>query len=101
MAPAGSPIVAPFDGYATTGRSKLGGLEVRVFGAAGYISNAHLSRLGTLGYVSAGDIVGYVGARVTRPAPRLVEWHRATAPGGPKALLTAACARGRQRFVAE
>src|SRR5207253_4648994 len=42
MAPASSPIVAPFDGYATTGRSKLGGLEVRVFGADGYIYNAHL-----------------------------------------------------------
>ena len=49
MAPTGSPIVAPFDGYATTGRSKLGGLEVRVFGAAGYIYNAHLSASGRSG----------------------------------------------------
>src|SRR5438094_4993972 len=57
-----SPIVAPFDGYATTGRSKLGGLEVRVFGADGYIYDAHLSRLGSLGYVNAGDVVGYVGS---------------------------------------
>jgi murein DD-endopeptidase MepM/ murein hydrolase activator NlpD len=93
MAPTGSPIVAPFDGYATTGRSKLGGLEVRVFGTAGYIYNAHLSRLGSLGYVHAGEIVGYVGSTGDATGPHdHIEWH----PGDgvavdPNALLTAAC----------
>jgi murein DD-endopeptidase MepM/ murein hydrolase activator NlpD len=93
MAPTGSPIVAPFDGYATTGRSKLGGLEVRVFGADGYIYNAHLSRLGSLGYVNAGDIVGYVGSTGDASGPHdHIEWH----PGDgvavdPNPLLQAAC----------
>jgi murein DD-endopeptidase MepM/ murein hydrolase activator NlpD len=93
MAPAGSPILAPFDGYATTGRSKLGGLEVRVFGADGYIYNAHLSGLGALGYVSAGDIVGYVGATGDATGPHdHVEWHPNDGlAADPNPLLTAAC----------
>jgi murein DD-endopeptidase MepM/ murein hydrolase activator NlpD len=93
MAPVGSPILAPFDGYASTGRSKLGGLEVRVFGADGYIYNAHLSALGTLGYVSAGDVVGYVGATGDATGPHdHVEWHPGDgAAVDPNALLTAAC----------
>jgi murein DD-endopeptidase MepM/ murein hydrolase activator NlpD len=60
-APYGSPILAPFDGYASSGSSELGGLEVRVQGELGYVYNAHLSSLGNLGYVRAGDVVGYVG----------------------------------------
>ncbi|HEV8088158.1 MAG TPA: M23 family metallopeptidase [Actinomycetota bacterium] len=93
MAPTGSPILAPFDGYATSGRSKLGGLEVRVFGVDGYVYNAHLSRLGSLGYVTAGDIVGYVGSTGDATGPHdHIEWH----PGDgvavdPNPLLTAAC----------
>ncbi len=60
-APYGSPILAPFDGYASSGSSELGGLEVRVRGQLGYVYNAHLSSLGNLGYVHTGDVVGYVG----------------------------------------
>lgn len=94
MAPAGSPIVAPFDGYATTGRSKLGGLEVRVFGADGYIYDAHLSRLGSLGYVNAGDVVGYVGSTGDATGPHdHIEWHPHDGVAvDPNPLLTAACA---------
>src|SRR3954469_3155048 len=93
MAPASSPILAPFDGYATTGRSKLGGLEVRVFGAEGYIYNAHLSALGSLGYVSAGDVVGYVGSTGDASGPHdHVEWHPNDGVAvDPNPLLTAAC----------
>jgi murein DD-endopeptidase MepM/ murein hydrolase activator NlpD len=93
MAPTGSPIVAPFDGYATTGRSKLGGLEVRVFGADGYVYNAHLSSLGSLGYVSAGDVVGYVGSTGDATGPHdHLEWHPGDgAAVDPNPLLTAAC----------
>jgi murein DD-endopeptidase MepM/ murein hydrolase activator NlpD len=93
MAPTDSPIIAPFDGYATTGRSKLGGLEVRVFGADGYIYNAHLSRLGSLGYVNAGDIVGYVGSTGDATGPHdHIEWHPGDgAAVDPSPLLTAAC----------
>jgi murein DD-endopeptidase MepM/ murein hydrolase activator NlpD len=60
-APYGSPILAPFDGYASSGSSVLGGLEVRVRGELGYVYNAHLSSLGNLGYVHTGDVIGYVG----------------------------------------
>jgi murein DD-endopeptidase MepM/ murein hydrolase activator NlpD len=93
MAPTGSPILAPFDGYATTGRSKLGGLEVRVFGAAGYIYNAHLSSLGSLGYVHAGDVVGYVGSTGDASGPHdHIEWHPNDGTAvDPNAFLTAAC----------
>ncbi|HJX06911.1 MAG TPA: M23 family metallopeptidase [Actinomycetota bacterium] len=93
MAPAGSPILAPFDGYATTGRSKLGGLELRVFGSDGYIYNAHLSSLGSLGYVHAGDIVGYVGSTGDATGPHdHIEWHPIDgAAVDPNPLLTAAC----------
>jgi murein DD-endopeptidase MepM/ murein hydrolase activator NlpD len=36
-------------------------MSVKVYGSLGYTYNAHLSRMGRLGSVSAGDIVGYVG----------------------------------------
>jgi murein DD-endopeptidase MepM/ murein hydrolase activator NlpD len=57
----GTPIRAPFDGVATISTNSLGGLSVTVTGAIGYVYNAHLSRLGTLGPVHTGTIVGYVG----------------------------------------
>jgi murein DD-endopeptidase MepM/ murein hydrolase activator NlpD len=72
----GTPIVAPFDGYASASSSELGGLEVRVKGARGYVYNAHLSSYGTLGYVSAGTVVGYVGATGdATSAHDHLEWH--------------------------
>jgi murein DD-endopeptidase MepM/ murein hydrolase activator NlpD len=60
-APYGSPILAPFDGYASSGSSELGGLEVRVQGELGYVYNAHPSALGSIGSVHTGDVIGYVG----------------------------------------
>lgn len=92
-APTGSPIVAPFDGYATTTTSELGGLEIRVLGDAGYVYNAHAAGAGQLGWVHVGTVVGYVGSTgdATQPHDHL-EWH----PGNglaadPYDLLTAAC----------
>jgi murein DD-endopeptidase MepM/ murein hydrolase activator NlpD len=75
-APYGTPIRAPFDGYAWSGSSFLGGLEVRVRGEDGYVFNAHLAALGQLGDVRAGDVVGYVGdgGDATTPHDHF-EWH--------------------------
>jgi murein DD-endopeptidase MepM/ murein hydrolase activator NlpD len=90
----GSPIVAPFDGYATTGWSKLGGLEVRVSGDRGYVYNAHLSAVGSLGYVHTGQIVGYVGITGDATGPHdHFEWHPMDGPAvDPYPYLVAACA---------
>ena len=95
LAPYGTPIVAPFDGRAVASANGLGGLAVKVFGEAGYVYNAHLSRYGTLGAVTAGTVVGYVGATgdAKGGAPHdHFEWH----PGGggavdPHALLLQVC----------
>jgi murein DD-endopeptidase MepM/ murein hydrolase activator NlpD len=92
-AAAGSPILAPFDGYITTGRSKLGGLELRVNGDAGYVYNAHLSSVARWGWVHAGTVVGYVGATGDATGPHdHLEWHPNGGPAvDPYPLLAAAC----------
>ena len=61
MAPAGTPIRAPFDGVARDATNSIGGISVIVQGSTGWVYNAHMSQMGTLGSVQAGDIVGYVG----------------------------------------
>jgi murein DD-endopeptidase MepM/ murein hydrolase activator NlpD len=81
FAPYGTPIRATFNGVASNASNSLGGLSVYVHGAGGYTYNAHLSRFGQMGSVSAGTIIGYVGntgnARYTPPHNHF-EWH----PGG-------------------
>ena len=63
MSPNGTPIVAPFDGYAHSDYNSLGGNVVFVSGAVGTVYNAHLSAYSSLsnGPVHAGDVIGYVG----------------------------------------
>ena len=81
MAAKGTPIVAPFDGVASVSHSFLGGLGVYVHGEYGYVYNAHLSLLGTLGPVEAGDIVGYVGSTGRSSGPHdHFEWHPENGP---------------------
>lgn len=81
MAAKGTPILAPFDGVASVSRSSLGGLAVYVHGDYGYVYNAHLSRLGTLGAVEAGDVVGYVGSTGHSSGPHdHFEWHPTEIP---------------------
>ena len=85
FAPYGTPIRATFDGVVSNASNSLGGLSVYVHGAGGYTYNAHLSRFGQMGSVSAGTIIGYVGntgnARYTPPHNHF-EWH----PGGGSAV---------------
>jgi len=93
QAPLGARVVAPFDGYASMSRSDLGGVEVRVLGDQGYVYNAHIGQLGQLGWVSAGDTVGYVGTTGDATGPHdHLEWHPNNGPAqDPNALLTLAC----------
>jgi murein DD-endopeptidase MepM/ murein hydrolase activator NlpD len=81
MAASGTPIVAPFDGLASVSHSKLGGLGVYVHGDYGYVYNAHLSRLGKLGPVETGDVVGFVGSTGHSSGPHdHFEWHPTEIP---------------------
>lgn len=80
-APLGTPIVAPFDGYAVTANNRMGGLAVKVFGGFGYVYNAHLSRFGRLGAVRKGDVIGYVGATGNALGSHdHFEWHPGNGP---------------------
>ena len=59
----GTPIFAPFDGIAKRSYNTLGGNSEYVYGASGYVYNAHLDHYAAKsdGPVQAGDIIGYVG----------------------------------------
>jgi peptidoglycan hydrolase CwlO-like protein len=83
FAPRGTPIRATFAGTAADATNALGGVSVKVYGALGYTYNAHMARLGHLGSVSAGDIVGYVGdsGDALGGAPHNhLEWHPDSIP---------------------
>ena len=83
-APTWTPIRAPFDGYASSSSSPLGGYQVYVRGDLGYVFNAHLIAYGDLGWVRAGTIIGYVGATGDSTAPHdHFEWHPWHGRGGP------------------
>ena len=58
-----TPIHAPFDGVAKKSYNTLGGNSEYVYGAQGYVYNAHLSRYSdnSTGPVKAGEIIGFVG----------------------------------------
>jgi murein DD-endopeptidase MepM/ murein hydrolase activator NlpD len=93
MAPTGTPIIAPFDGEAVASQNYLGGQSVHVYGAEGYVYNAHLSAYGKLGQVQAGDVIGYVGITGNATAPHNhFEWHPGDGPAvDPYAYLEAVC----------
>ncbi len=86
MAPRGTPIRAPFSGTASSAANGLGGNAVIVSGAEGYVYNAHLDSYGTLGSVSAGTVIGYVGdsgdARGGATHDHF-EWHPNVIPANP------------------
>ena len=79
VSPYGTPIVAPFDGVAVSGNSSTGGIYVTVNGSQGSVIMMHMSRLGGLGSVQTGDVVGYIGDTGNASGPHThFEWH----PGG-------------------
>jgi len=81
LAPQGTPIFAPFDGYAHASSNSLGGYAVYVDGANGYVYNAHLMQPGITGQVQAGDVIGYVGATGDTSTPHdHFEWHPSVIP---------------------
>ena len=82
----GTPIVAPFDGRAVQTPNQLGGLAVTVYGAQGYVYNAHLSSYGNVGSVSAGEVIGYVGNSGDAAGGAThdhFEWHPNVIPSNP------------------
>ena len=86
MSPMGTPIVAPFDGVAVDGFNPAGGNTVVVTGSQGYVYNAHLSRFGATGHVSAGTVIGYVGNTGDAqggPTHDHFEWHPNSIPPNP------------------
>jgi peptidoglycan hydrolase CwlO-like protein len=81
IAPQGTQIRAPFDGYARASSNTLGGYAVYVEGADGYVYNAHLVQPGFTGPVQAGQVIGYVGATGDTSTPHdHFEWHPYVTP---------------------
>jgi peptidoglycan hydrolase CwlO-like protein len=86
MSPLGTPIVAPFDGFAADSFNPAGGQTVTVTGSQGYVYNAHLSRYAATGHVSAGTVIGYVGNTGDAqggPTHDHFEWHPNSIPSNP------------------
>lgn len=76
MAPSGTPIYATFPGTVYDVSNSLGGIAVKVVGTQGWTYNAHMSRIAQLGSVSAGEVIGYVGATGDTSTPHdHFEWH--------------------------
>ena len=83
IAPQGIPIYATFDGVARDASNSLGGLAVIVEGSLGYTYNAHMVSISELGPVSAGDVIGLVGATGDTSTPHNdFEWHPNVIPDG-------------------
>lgn len=91
----GTPIVAVTSGWAVSSYNSLGGNAVWVESSSGGTYYAHLSRYGTLGSVSAGTVIGYVGATGDASGPHLhFEYHPGGRLGGainPYAALNVVC----------
>ena len=91
----GTPIRAPFPGWARAATNPVGGIAVKVFGSQGFVYNAHLSAYGHIGWVEEGTIIGYVGntgdALGTMSHDHF-EWHPGNGPAvDPYPYLNEAC----------
>lgn len=86
FAASGTPVVAPFEGRAVETPNSLGGLAVTVYGAQGWVYNAHLVRYGKTGPVRTGDVIGFVGNTgdaAGGPTHDHFEWHPEVMPPAP------------------
>jgi len=86
MAPRGTPVVAPFAGYASEDPNGLGGNAFILRGSLGYVYGAHLDHYGTMGNVSARTTIGYVGDSGDAqggPTNLHFEWHPNVIPASP------------------
>jgi murein DD-endopeptidase MepM/ murein hydrolase activator NlpD len=94
IAAAGTPVVAVAPGNARSASSVLGGLGVVVEHDSGgdWTFYAHLSSFGTMGHVSAGTVIGYVGATGTTVNHLHFEYHPSGgAAVNPYSALVAVC----------
>lgn len=94
IAAAGTPVVSVAPGNARAASSVLGGLGVVVEHDSGdWTFYAHLSSYGTMGRVSAGTVIGYVGSTGTTTVNHLhFEYHpNGGAAVNPYAALVAVC----------
>jgi murein DD-endopeptidase MepM/ murein hydrolase activator NlpD len=93
IAAAGTPVVAVAAGSARTASSVLGGLGVVVeHGNGDWTFYAHLSSYGTLGGVSTGTVIGYVGNTGTTVNHLHFEYHpNGGAAVNPYSMLLAVC----------
>ncbi len=99
FAPRGTPIRAPFGGTATNSVSWAGGIQVYLHGKQGFVFNAHLTRIGKMGKVQAGTVIGYVGntgAAQGGSTHDHFEWHpRGGAAEDSFELLNTSCSKRR------
>jgi peptidoglycan LD-endopeptidase LytH len=94
IAAAGTPVVAVAPGNARGASSVLGGLGVVLEHDSGgdWTFYAHLSAFGTSGHVSAGTVIGYVGATGTTVNHLHFEYHPSGgAAVNPYSALVAVC----------
>ena len=69
---AGTPLLAVVDGVAKPKTNELGGNTVSLLGADGnYYYYAHLERWGSMGNVTKGTVIGYMGATGNASGPHL------------------------------
>jgi murein DD-endopeptidase MepM/ murein hydrolase activator NlpD len=94
MAAHGTPVVAPVAGTVTHRGNSIGGMSYHLNGVDGnYYYGTHLSGYANPGSVSAGTVIGYVGATGNAGTPHL---HFEIHPGGgsainPYPIVRAAC----------